>query len=120
MCSCITEAEERISSAEDKLTELDSRVLRLVKEKDFLVVKVDQLENQSQCNNVRIVNLQEGREGTDLVQFFTDWYPSALGQQHFPEPLIIESVHQSPTFRPPGDKRPRPILIRLLQVSGPG
>lgn len=65
MCSRITEAEERIISAEDKLAELDSHVLRLLKEKFFLVDKVDQLQNQSRRNNVRIVNLQDG----ERVQF---------------------------------------------------
>ena len=100
MSSRITEAEERISSAEDKLADLDSHVLRLIKEKELLVDKVDQLENQSRRNNVRIVNLQEGGEGTDPLRFFADWIPSVLGQQHFPEPLIIERAHRSPTYRP--------------------
>ena len=117
MGSRITEAEERISSAEDKLSELDSGVLRLQKEKDFLIDKVDQLENQSRQNNVRIVNLQEGEEGPDPVQFFTDWIPSVLGQQHFPEPLAIERAHRSPTSRSPGKTRPRSILIHLLRYQ---
>lgn len=42
LCSCITEAEERISSARDKLTELDHQVHNLLKEKDYLLDKVDQ------------------------------------------------------------------------------
>lgn len=117
MCSRITEAEEWISTAEDKLTELDSRVLCLIKEKDFVIDEVDQLENQSRRNNIRIVNLQEGGEGTDPVQFFTDWIPSVLGREHFPEPLIIEPVHRSPKFNSTRDKRPRPILIRLLKYQ---
>lgn len=87
MGSRITEAEERISSAEDKLTELDSYVLRLQKEKDFLMDKVDQLENQSRRNNVRIVNLQEGGEGADPVRFFTDWYPFCAGTTAFSRAL---------------------------------
>ncbi len=86
MWSLITEAEKQISMAEDKLTELDSRVLQLSKEKDFLTDKVDQLENQSRRNNVSIVSLQEGSEGTDPLHFFTDWIPSMLGQEHFAEP----------------------------------
>lgn len=40
-----------------------------------------------------------------------------LGREHFPEPLIIERAHRSPTFSSPGDKRPRPILIRLLKYQ---
>uniref|UniRef100_A0A3B3RI25 L1 transposable element RRM domain-containing protein n=1 Tax=Paramormyrops kingsleyae TaxID=1676925 RepID=A0A3B3RI25_9TELE len=112
--SRVTEAEERISSAEDKLSELNSHVLGLLKERASLVDKVDQLENQSRRNNIRIVNLKEGVEGADPVRFFTDWIPTVLGQQNFPKPLVIERVHRSPTFRQPGAKRPRPILVRFL------
>lgn len=115
MCSRINEAEERISTAEDKLTGLDSRVLQLSKERDFLMDKVDQLENHSRRNNIRIVNLREGCEGSDPMRFFMDWIPSVLGQEHFAEPLIIERAHRSPASRPPADQRPRPILIRLLR-----
>lgn len=96
---------------------MDSHVLRLLKEKDSLADKIDQLENQSRRNNVRIVNLREGEEGTDPVRFFADWIPSVLGQQSFTEPLVIERAHRSPTFRTPGDKRPRPVLIRLLKCQ---
>lgn len=41
MCSRIIEAEEPISTIEDKLTEMDTGFLRLIKEKDFLIDKVD-------------------------------------------------------------------------------
>lgn len=83
VCSRITEAEERISTVEDKLTELDSRVLRLIKEKDFLIDKVDQLENQSRRNNIRIVNLQEGQiqYGSSQTGSHRCW-----GESTFPSP----------------------------------
>lgn len=72
-----------IRIAEDKLPELNSCVLRLMK-------KTDQLENQSQLNIAGIVNLQEGGEGTDLAQFLMDWIHSVLGKEHFVKPMIIE------------------------------
>lgn len=49
----VTEAENRISTAEDKT------VLHLRKQNDYLLEKVDQLENYSRRNNIRIINLLE-------------------------------------------------------------
>ncbi|KAI4813545.1 hypothetical protein KUCAC02_002783 [Chaenocephalus aceratus] len=43
----VTEAEDDIGTAEDQLVDLDSRVVKLRKENDFLMEKVDQLENHS-------------------------------------------------------------------------
>lgn len=45
---------------------------------------MDQLENQSQRNNIRIVNLKVGVDGPVQVWFFTDRIPMVLGQQ-FPQ-----------------------------------
>ncbi len=72
------EAEEHISTAEDKLVELDSIVLKLCKENNFLLQKIDQLENHSRCNNIWVINLWEGNAGTDPVRFFTYWIPSTF------------------------------------------
>ncbi|KAL7402137.1 hypothetical protein ABVT39_010314 [Epinephelus coioides] len=54
--------------------------------------------------------LQEIKRGNEALS-------QKLDQQHFPDPLMIERAHRSPTFRTPGDKRPRPILIRLLKCQ---
>lgn len=112
-----TEAECRISTAEDQLVSLDSCVQKLSKENEFLLEKVDQLENYSRRNNIRVVNLKENCEGGDLVNFLANWIPATLGREHFTEPLIIERAHRAFTHRPPADQRPRHVLIRLLKCQ---
>lgn len=111
----VSEAENRISNAEDTLKDLDKTVLHLRKQNDYLLEKVDQLENYSRRNNIRLINLPEGREGTIPVKFFTDWLPSALGSDNFPDPIIIERAHRALFPRPPPDKKPRPVIIRFLR-----
>ena len=115
--TCTTEAESRISTAEDQLVSLDSRVQKLSKENYFLLEKIDQLENYSRRNNIRVVNLKENCEGNDLVNFLASWIPATLGREHFTEPLIIERAHRALTHRPPADQRPRHVLIRLLKCQ---
>ncbi|KAK1894744.1 LINE-1 retrotransposable element ORF1 protein [Dissostichus eleginoides] len=117
LSSRVTEAEDRIGTAEDQLVDLDSRVVKLRKENDFLMEKVDQLENYSRRNNIRVINLGESCEGNDPVNFFVNWIPATLGQEHFTEPLIIERAHRAFGPRPPADQRPRPVLIRLLKCQ---
>lgn len=113
----VTQAENRISDAEDRLVGLDKTVLQLRKQNEYLLEKVDQLENYSRCNNIRIINLPEGCEGTNPVKFFTDWLPATLGTDNFPDPITIEQVHRALYPRPPPDKKPRPIIIRLLRYQ---
>lgn len=113
----VTEAENRISEAEDTLVGLDKTVLQLRKQNEYLLEKVDQLENYSRRNNIRVINLPEGCEGTNPVKFFTDWLPSTLGTDSFPDPIIIERAHRALFPRPPPDKKPRPVLIRFLKYQ---
>lgn len=106
----VTEAENRISVAEDTLAGLR-------KQNEYLLEKVDQLENYSRRNNIRVINLLEGCEGTNPVKFFTDWLPSTLGSYSFPDPIIIERAHRALFPRPPPDKKPRPVIIRFLKYQ---
>lgn len=114
LSSRVTEAEERIGSAEDQLVQTDTRVSKLIKENNFLMEKVDQLENYSRRNNIRVVGLREGIEGNDAVNFFVKWIPATLGQDHFSGPLMIERAHRTFAPRPTADQRPRHVLVRLL------
>lgn len=113
----VTEAENRISAAEDTLVGLDKTVLHLRKQNDYLLEKVDQLENYSRRNNIRIINLPEGCEGTNPVKFFTDWLPSALGPDTFSDLITTERAHRALFPRTPPDKKPRPVIIRFLKYQ---
>lgn len=117
LTSRVTEAEDRIGTAEDHVTELDSRVIKLTKDNEYLMEKIESLENYSRRNNIRVLNVREGCEGSDPVTFFANWLPTVLGQEHFPEPLIIERAHRTLVPRPSAGERPRAVLIRLLKYQ---
>lgn len=117
LTSRVTEAEDRIGTAEDHVTELDSRVIKLTKDNEYLMEKIESLENYSRRNNIRVLNVREGCEGSDPVTFFANWLPTVLGQEHFPEPLIIERAHRTLVPRPSAGERPRAVLLCLLKYQ---
>lgn len=102
---------------EDTLKDLDKTMLHLGKKNDHLLEKVDQLKNYSRRNNILLINLLEGCESTNPVKFFTDWLPSTLGSDNFPDPIIIEWAHRALFPRPSPDKKPRPVIIRFLKYQ---
>lgn len=66
----VTEAENRISDTEDAVSEIKQLTKQLKNNNELLKRKINQLENHSRRNNVRVVGLKEGTEGTDPVKFF--------------------------------------------------
>lgn len=117
LTSHVTEAEDRVGKAEDRVDQVDTCVNKLREENDFLLEKVDQLENYNRCNNIRVVGLYEGCEGTDPVKYFANWIPDTLGQEHFGEPLVIERAHRTLGRHLYPGQRPRHVLIRLLKYQ---
>ncbi|KAI4891056.1 hypothetical protein NFI96_008103 [Prochilodus magdalenae] len=113
----VADAEQRISETEDTVNRHEQLVNTLLKDNESLKSKVDYLENYSRRNNVRIVGLKEGTETDDPVKFFGEWLPQVLGTTHFPSPLDIERAHRTPSFKPPLNESPRPVLIRFLRYQ---
>lgn len=82
LTSRVTEAEDRIGAAEDHVAKLDSQVIKLTKDNEYLMEKIESLENYSRRNNIRVLNMREGCEGSDPVTFFANWLPTVLGHWH--------------------------------------
>ncbi|CAB1320805.1 unnamed protein product [Coregonus sp. 'balchen'] len=106
------EAEERISTAEDKLEVMGTELQKLRKNNEYLMKKVDHLENYS-----RMIGLREGCEGTDPIDFSAAIIPSLLGKEHLAKPLVIERAHRSLAPRQSPDQNPQPFLVRFLRYQ---
>uniref|UniRef100_A0A671SCF4 L1 transposable element RRM domain-containing protein n=1 Tax=Sinocyclocheilus anshuiensis TaxID=1608454 RepID=A0A671SCF4_9TELE len=113
----VMEAEHRIGDTEDEVRRIDSLMKVTRQENETLKDKVEYLENYSRRNNIRIVGMKEGSEGSDPVKFFSEWLPKILGTQHSSEQLDIEQAHRTLNPVPNPDKPPRPILVRLLRYQ---
>lgn len=69
----VTEAENRIRYNDDAVSELKQQTKQLESDNELLKRKIDQLENHSRRNNIRVVGLKEGTEGMNPVKFFSSW-----------------------------------------------
>ncbi|XP_069784806.1 uncharacterized protein [Narcine bancroftii] len=92
--------EEDIDEIRDQVFDVTKMVEDLQTQNKNLVKKIDYLENQSRRNNIKITGLPEGMEGPDPRKFFTEWIPQVLGQEHFPEGIILERAHRALRRRP--------------------
>ncbi|XP_069773500.1 uncharacterized protein [Narcine bancroftii] len=106
--------DQGLSDVQDQLQDVNKTIEMLQIQNKNLAKKVDYLENQSRRNNVKIVGLPEGIEGSDPRKFFTEWIPQVLGQDKFPEGLILERAHRALRSRPFSGQNPRPVLVRCL------
>lgn len=77
--------------------------------------KIDELENQSRRQNLRLVGFPEGVEGRNPVDFMKEWLPKILGKED--EIYEIERAHRTLQRRPAENGKPRAILIRLLRYG---
>lgn len=75
----IGEAEQRISDVEDAHMGQQSRIQMLEKSLITMTEKLEDLENRSRRNNLRIVGLPESIKTAEIYKICTQDLPKALG-----------------------------------------
>lgn len=108
----LTTAEQRISDTEDQVSGLQRIVDTLQQQAKSFGEKLEDQENRSRRNNVRIVGLPEGVEGSDAVGFIEKWLPEVLGPDKFSGPVIIERAHRLQDRR--DRNTPKILIVRFL------
>lgn len=109
----IAEAEQRVSEVEDVVSGLEGRLAEAEKKIKVLAANMEDMENRSRRDNIRVLNLKEGTEGKRPVQFFETWLPTVLGLEASSgakNRIKIDRAHRS--LGPRGE-RPRPVIIKL-------
>uniref|UniRef100_A0A3B4U8Z8 L1 transposable element RRM domain-containing protein n=1 Tax=Seriola dumerili TaxID=41447 RepID=A0A3B4U8Z8_SERDU len=113
----LDEIRATMASTEGKISELTRRLSNVESRLDFLEdtdKKLDDLENRSQRNNLRINGFPEGCEGRDPTAFLTKVLPEVLGVE-FSDGLEIEWAHRSAAQPRPDGKPPRPFIVCFLR-----
>lgn len=85
--------EDRISTAEDEVANLQANVRALQAKNKLMEDKLMDLESRSRLNNLSLVNLPEGAEGSDLCAFLEKWIPEALRSKMLQPSVGLESAH---------------------------
>ncbi|KAL6461684.1 hypothetical protein MHYP_G00298290 [Metynnis hypsauchen] len=110
------EAEGRISDLEDSTQQLVNGRELYSKRIDTLWSQVEDLENRSRRNNVRLLVLKEGIEGDNLIVCIEKILSEGL-HMHIDNGFKIERAHRSPGSRPDENQSPTLIMIRFLRST---
>ena len=110
----VTEAEARISTAEDEIIQLRTQVNQLIKSSAILEDRAEDAENRSRRNNLRLVGIPEGIDTQDMTQLIEDWFRSWVLGEALTGNFAVERAHRSLGARPPPGAPPRAIITRIL------
>lgn len=109
----ITAAEQRVSDVEDTVAGLELRVAEAEKKIKIMADSMDDMENRSRRDNIRILNLEEGTEGKRPIQFFESWLPTVLGLEGSPGTKSRIKIDRAHRRLGPRGARPHPVIIKL-------
>nr|XP_015818022.2 LINE-1 type transposase domain-containing protein 1 [Nothobranchius furzeri] len=110
------EAEQRISEMEDASVLTEAKVDKVQKRLEALWSRVEDFENRSRRNNVRIIGLKEGVEAPGNVdKYVTEILAKALELSG--SEFEIKRAHCSPVPMPEPNEPPRAIFVRFLRSS---
>ncbi|XP_053555688.1 DNA mismatch repair protein Msh3 [Bombina bombina] len=117
--SRITAAETRISDVEDRQVSADITIKQLVKKSELLQDRIDDLENRSRRNNLRIVGIPESVKGKNLLEFVALTFPKLLGIHPDILPIDVERAHRIGPERglEQNNPRPRQVIFRCLNYQ---
>lgn len=105
----MSDAERTVSNIEDNDTSSENKLRETEKLMWALAEKVDDLENRSGRENIRILGLKEGFEGSQPTVFFASWLPKVLQLDTVKGHFKIDRVHRS--LGPQRGDRPRPVEL---------
>ncbi|KAJ1099851.1 hypothetical protein NDU88_004946 [Pleurodeles waltl] len=71
-------------------------------------------EGRSRRNNIQIVGMPEGVEGTDAVTYLETWLHAIMDEHSITPFFALQRAHRGPTRRPDPGRPPRPIVAKLL------
>lgn len=114
------EAEGRVSNLEDVSSKLVSDGEQHDKRLEVMWNRIEDLENRSRRNNVRMIGLKEGLEAGGMIKcvykILSEILSEGLGIDSDGE-FEIERAHRAFTPRPDADRPPRIVLMKFLRSS---
>lgn len=90
----IGDIEEALNDSDGRLTAVEKLCSTLQTENTSLKLKLDDLENRSRRQNLRIIGIPEGSEGQNPVAFMASFFTELFGDGAFKRPLEIDRAHR--------------------------
>ncbi|KAJ1207983.1 hypothetical protein NDU88_003373 [Pleurodeles waltl] len=108
--SQISGLDQRVTTVEAQAASWTNRDQELL----HLRSRLTDLEDRSRRNNIRLLGILEGTEGTDIPSYLGDMLPK-LTDSIFDPPLEFQRAHRLGPKRQDGKGRPRPIIACMLR-----
>ncbi len=113
MAAAAMQTRDRVDSVQATTREDRSVIMDLRNQLERLAEKMTDMEDKSRRNNIRLVGLPEGMEGSDVAGFLrinlSRWIPSLKGRD-----IEIDRAHRVYDGRKNSD-RPRTLIFRVLR-----
>lgn len=106
----VRELERSASDHSDRITEMQSVISTLQKQVVQLDAKCEDLEGRSRRNNIRLVGLPEGVEGSHPVDFVSQLLQNLL---HLQEKPLLDRAHRTLRERPRKGSPPVPLSLEF-------
>ena len=110
----------KLQEVSDSLTDVDARVVTLESQYSDLVqdnakmkLKLEDLENRSRRNNIRVIGIPECEEGPCPTAFMEAFLLEVFGGDSFTNPPVVDRAHRSLAAPPKPNQPPRPMIARL-------
>ncbi|KAL0181752.1 hypothetical protein M9458_024158, partial [Cirrhinus mrigala] len=106
----IKELERSSSDHSDRITELANLISTLNDRLTHLDAKCEDLEGRSRRNNIRLVGLPEGSEGSRPTEYVAQLLQEVLQLRDKP---LLDHAHRTLRDKPKKGQPPRPLVIRV-------
>ncbi|KAJ1165010.1 hypothetical protein NDU88_005440 [Pleurodeles waltl] len=108
--------EETVGGMKEELKHHKDEIQGLNEKEQGLQVRIEQLENYSCRNNIKLLKVPEGAEGANLKSYVVSLIKSVCELEESNEEIEkdIQRVHRDPFTRRPNSTRPRKILVNFL------
>ena len=107
----LTEAENRISTAEDHVTQMEERLADAEFNVAALRNRLNMQEARSRRDNLRVFNIKERSEGSNAVAFFETWLPKVLDIEAKNGRIRLDRCHRGLGRSQTGS--PRVVVMKL-------
>ena len=109
----LNDLEHRLSNAEDELYQAQAIEHAQDKTNQYVLQKLDDLENRARRSNLRFVGVPESLQSSALSEFCSSRIPEALG---LAGPYMVERAHRMGAFNSDRNS-PRPIIAKYLNYA---
>lgn len=108
--STIEEHEPTWKQTEVRMDDINNRLQTLER-------RAEDAEGRNRRNNIRVVGLPEGIEGTDMVAYLETWLRTEVAPQGLTQFYTLERAHRVPARSLSAGLPPRPVIARLLHFK---